>query len=194
MDCAKVGKLILELRREKNMTQKELADTMNLSDRTISRWERGVGCPDISLLNELSRVLGVNIGKILAGDLSPRDKDKGNMKKVKFYVCPTCGNILFSMSGADISCCGRMLEALQSKAMDDDHLIDLEEIEFDYFLTMKHEMTKAHFISFVAFVGYDRVMVIKLYPEWNAEVRFPQMRGGIIYAYCSEHGLWEKKI
>ena len=52
MDCSKVGKLIFELRKEKNMTQKELADAMNLSDRTISKWERGIGRPDISLLSE----------------------------------------------------------------------------------------------------------------------------------------------
>ena len=194
MDCIKVGKLILDLRKEKRMTQKELADTMNLSDRTISRWERGVGCPDISLLSELSRILGVNIERIITGDLNSNEKDSGNMKKVKFYVCPTCGNVLFSFSDAEISCCGRMLAALPVKAVDDDHSISIEEIEFDYYLTMKHEMTKAHFISFVAFVGYDRVLIIKLYPEWNAELRFPKMQGNKIYAYCNEHGLWEKTI
>ena len=194
MDCTKVGKLILGLRKEKNMTQKELAATMNLSDRTISRWERGVGCPDISLLNELSKVLGVNIEKILAGDLNTNDKDRGNMKKVKFYVCPTCGNILFSLSDADISCCGRVLAALPAEIMDDEHFMSLEEIEYDYYLTMGHEMSKAHFISFVAFVGYDRVLIIKQYPEWNAEIRFPKMQGEKIYAYCSKHGLFEKKI
>ena len=74
MDCGKIGKLILRLRKEKNMTQKMLADAMNLSDRTISKWERGVGCPDISLLSKLSDIFGVNIEKILAGDLSPMIK------------------------------------------------------------------------------------------------------------------------
>jgi len=94
------------LRKEKNMTQKELADAMSLSDRTISKWERGMGCPDVSLLSELSKTLGVNIEKILSGDLNPNDKDGGNMKKLKFYVCNTCENVLFSTGKADISCCG----------------------------------------------------------------------------------------
>jgi len=82
VDCGKIGKLILRLRKEKNMTQKMLADAMNLSDRTISKWERGVGCPDISLLSELSDIFGVNLEKILAGDLYPNDKEVGNLKKV----------------------------------------------------------------------------------------------------------------
>ena len=50
MDCKKIGSLIYELRKDKNMTQKQIADLMNISDKTISKWERGLGCPDISLL------------------------------------------------------------------------------------------------------------------------------------------------
>ena len=65
MDYTKIGNLIYKLRKEKNMTQKQLADAMNLSDRTISKWERGLGCPDISLLIQLSELLNVNIKKPL---------------------------------------------------------------------------------------------------------------------------------
>ena len=194
MDCSKVGKLILDLRTEKNMTQKDLADAMNLSDRTISKWERGVGCPDVSLLNELSRILGVNIERILSGDLAPNDNDGGNMKRICFYVCPTCGNILFSTSESDISCCGRKLVALAVEAENSNHLMNVEIIEDDYYVTMEHEMTKAHYISFVAFVGHDRVLLIKLYPEQNAELRFPKLHGNRLLAYCNKHGLWEKRI
>ena len=70
MDCQKVGNLIYELRKEKNMTQKQVADLMNISDKTISKWERGLGCPDISLLPELSQIFGVSIEGILAGELN----------------------------------------------------------------------------------------------------------------------------
>ena len=52
MDCSKIGKLIYNLRKEKDMTLKQIADLMNISDKTISKWERGLGCPDISLLPE----------------------------------------------------------------------------------------------------------------------------------------------
>jgi transcriptional regulator with XRE-family HTH domain/desulfoferrodoxin (superoxide reductase-like protein) len=194
MDCSKVGKLILSLRKEKNMTQKELADAMNLSDRTVSKWERGVGCPDVTLLSGLSNILGVNIERILAGDLDPNDNDGGNVNKVKFYVCPTCGNILFSTSEADTSCCGRKLTALTAKSELDGHVITIEEIEDDYFITIDHEMVRAHYISFVAFIGYDRVLIVKLYPEQNAELRFPKMHGKKLFAYCNNHGLFEYTI
>ena len=86
MDCKKIGKLILKLRKDKNMTQKQMADIMNISDKTISKWERGLGCPDISLLPELSQILGVSVDQILTGELNLNDMVGGNMNKIKFYV------------------------------------------------------------------------------------------------------------
>lgn len=192
MDCSKVGKLIFDIRREKGMTQKELADAMNISDRTISKWERGIGCPDVSLLHELSDILGVNVEKILSGDLKPNKAVSGNIKRIKFYVCPTCGNALFSTGAADIACCGRKLSPLVAKQEDSSHEIEVSEIETDYYVKLSHEMTKQHYISFIAWVTYDRIFFMKLYPEQSAEVRFPQMRNGDIYIYCSEHGLMKR--
>lgn len=74
MDCSKVGNLIYTLRTEKGMTQKALANAMNISDRTISKWERGAGCPDVSLLRELSDILEVNIEKYCWAIWSPIKK------------------------------------------------------------------------------------------------------------------------
>ncbi|GGE79693.1 helix-turn-helix domain-containing protein [Priestia taiwanensis] len=195
MNCIKVGRLIQSLRKDKRMTQKELALLMNISDKTISKWERGLGCPDVSLLGELSNILGVNIEMILSGDLNPNEQDEGNMKNVKFYACQSCGNIMTSTGASSISCCGRILESLLSKTENDEHKITVHEIEEDYFVTIKHEMSRDHYISFVAYISYDRVMLIKLYPEQLAEVRFPKMHGGTLYMYCNRHGLWkyEKK-
>lgn len=190
MDCNKVGKLILSLRKEKCMTQKQLADKMNISDKTISKWERGLGCPDVSLLRELSEILGVNIEKILLGTLNPNDTDGGNMKKVKFFVCPKCGNILTATSEAEIFCCGRKLDPLIPKPSDENHKLNVEEVEDDFYITFTHEMTKTHFISFIAYVSYDRVLLIRLYPEQGGEVRFPKMFGRKLYFYCNQHGLW----
>lgn len=194
MDCNKVGKLIYKLRKEKNMTQKELADLMNLSDRTISKWERGIGCPDVSVLRELSNILGVNIEQILSGELDPNEFIGGNMKRVKFYVCPDCGDVLFSTGSAEISCCGRKLSPLEPKTEDDDHAMHIEEVENDYYITMQHEMRKTHYIAFVAYVHYDRVLLVKLYPEQNAELLIPKMYRGKLLAYCTEHGLWEQSV
>ncbi len=190
MDCDKVGKLILSLRKENRMTQKELADAMNISDKTISKWERGLGCPDVSLLRELSEILGVNIERILLGNLEPNDADGGNMKKIKFYVCSNCGNILTATGETEVSCCGRKLVPLVPKPADEIHKLTIEEVEDDFYITFTHEMSKKHYISFIAYINCDRVLLIRLYPEQNGEVRFPKMYGGKIYFCCNQHGLW----
>lgn len=194
MDCKKVGKLIFDLRKEKNMTQKEIADAMNISDKTISKWERGLGCPDVSLLKELSAILGVNIEKILSGDLEPNDMDGGNINRIKFYVCNDCGNVITATGDAELSCCGRKLLALQTTSEDDTHKLTVEEVEEDYYITIPHQMSKDHYISFVAYVMCDRVLMIKLYPEQSAELRFPKMQSGKLYAFCNKHGLWMKVV
>ena len=93
MDCVKVGKLILQLRREKGLTQKQVADQLNISNKTISKWERGMGCPDLSLLPELSDIFQVGLDQLLTGELDAREALGGNMKKTAFYICPDCGNV-----------------------------------------------------------------------------------------------------
>ena len=165
MNNENTGKLILRLRKESNMTQKQLADAMNISDKTISKWERGLGLPDVSLLRELSEILGVNVERLLSGDLNPDDKDGGNMKKVKFYVCQECGNVITATGGGEISCCGRKLAALTAKPADESHRLNVQEIENDYYITFSHDMSKDHHVGFVAYVTWDRVLLIKLYPE-----------------------------
>lgn len=190
MDCSKVGKLISDLRKEQKMTQKQLADVLNISDKAISKWERGLGCPDVSLWQELSQIFGVNIEKILSGELEPNSKDGGNMKKVKFFVCPSCGNMITSTGEAEVSCCGRKLNALVPQPSDEKHHAHVEVVEEDYYITFSHEMSKEHYLNFVAYVSYDRILLVKLYPEQNAEVRFPKLPGGKLYFGCNQHGLW----
>lgn len=194
MDNTKVGGLIYGLRREKGMTQKQLADKMNISDKTVSKWERGLGCPDVSLLPRLSELLGVDLKKLLSGELEPNDTDGGNMKRTKFYVCPDCGGILTATGAADVSCCGRKLEPLKAVEADVEHQVKVQEIEEDYYITFDHPMSKAHFIRFAAYVSYDRVLLVRLYPEQGSEVRIPQLRGGQFYICCSQHGLMKVKL
>lgn len=195
MDCSKVGRLILGLRKEKGMTQRQLADAMNISDKAISKWERGLGCPDVSLLRGLSDALSVDIAKMLLGDLTPNNADGGNMKKLKFYVCPGCGNIITSTGEAEISCCGRKLTALIAKLSDETHRLTVETIEDDFYITFSHEMSKEHYLNFVAYVTPDRILFVKLYPEQGGEVRFPMLRGGgKLYFGCNRHGLWVNEV
>ena len=194
MDCTKIGSLLYKLRKEKGMTQKEVADSMNISNKTISKWERGLGCPDISLLPELSEIFDVNIEKILQGELSINDTDGGNMKRIKFYVCNSCGNLITATGSGEISCCGRKLEHLSVNEIDEMHTPKIEKVENDYYISFNHEMTKEHFLSFAAYLMFDRIHIIKLYPEQNAELRVPVMRKGELYFYCNKHGLMKQKM
>lgn len=194
MDLSKTGKLIAELRLEKGMTQKALADELGISAKTVSKWETGHGFPDISLISELSKIFQVDISKILCGELPEIKKDGSNVKKTTFFVCEKCGNILTSIGNAEATCCGRKLAPLTAKAPDGAHIINIEEVEDDYYITLPHPMTKKHYISFVSYVRFDRVLTVKLYPEQGAELRIPQMRGGKLCYFCSTHGLFELAI
>lgn len=64
----KMAQFISELRKSKNLTQKELAEQLGVTDKAVSKWERGLNCPDISLLSNLSHILGVTIQELLSGE------------------------------------------------------------------------------------------------------------------------------
>ncbi len=194
MDGEKIGKLILKLRTEKRWTQKELAERLFISDRTVSKWERGRGVPDVSLFNKLSEVLEVDVGKMLSGNLGGRESCGGDMRKLVFYVCPVCGNVVWGIRKADVLCCGKKLSALTPGSGSDGHAARIEESDGELYVTLDHEMRKEHYISFAACVGADRVLLVKLYPEQNAALRLPQMRAKKLIVYCSRHGLWESEI
>ncbi len=190
MDLAKTGKLIAQLRREKGLTQKAVAEKLGICAKTVSKWETGHGFPDVSFISMLSQIFEVAPAKLLEGELPKIKPEVGNVKKTKFYVCAQCGNILTSVGNAEIVCCGRKLAPLAAKEADEAHKLKLETIEDDFYITFAHPMTKAHYISFISYVRFDRVLTVKLYPEQDAAVRFAKMFGGTLYYYCTGHGLF----
>ena len=194
MDNRKVGELIYHLRKEKRLTQKQLADQMNISDRTISKWERGYGCPDVSLLPSLSTLLGVNIENILNGELSSNDFVGGNMKKSNYFVCPSCNNFVLATGDITLSCCGRKLEPLEAQKATDEEKLSIEEIDHEWFISSDHSMTKDHYISFIAFATGDQVQIIKQYPEWSFQTRLPKRKHGKLFWYDTQFGLYYQLI
>ncbi len=192
MDYEKLGQLILQLRKEKGLTQQEIAAQLNISNKTISKWECGKGAPDVSLWEGLSAILGADILKLLHGELNPNRLDIGKIDNIRFYVCPNCGNILTSTSRANISCCGRRLSPLSATREVTGHEISVEEMDIDFFITIKHCMSKEHYISFAAYVYDDRIWFQRLYPEQNPTFRMPVMKGGgNLYLYCTKDGLFK---
>ena len=79
MDNIKTGKLISSIRKDKGMTQKQLADNLGVSNATISKWETGKGFPDISLLEPLANALGITVSEILVGERQNNNDSTNNL-------------------------------------------------------------------------------------------------------------------
>lgn len=194
MDNVKIGKLIYKLRKEKNMTQLELAKQMNISDKTVSKWERGLGCPEVSLLPDLSKIFNVDLEKLLSGELGINNLLGGNMKKMHFYICPNCKNVITAMTGTNISCCGKKLHHLQPQQAVGNERLFVKEIENYFYITSNHPMERGHYISFVALLTGDSIMLKKQYPEWELQVRIPIFAHGSLFWYCQKHGFFYMEI
>ncbi|MBE6748858.1 MAG: helix-turn-helix domain-containing protein [Ruminococcaceae bacterium] len=188
------GSTIKRLREAKGITQTQLAEQIGVSCKAVSKWETAKGLPDISLIEPLSLILGVSVMELMSGDTVINKNISSNILFSKFYVCPVCGNAIHTTGETVISCCGITLPPLEAEEFDGEHTVTIETVEDEHFITVNHEMTKKHFISFVAFVTCDRVQFVKFYPEGNAETRL-QLRGkGYLYVYCNKHGLMKQKI
>ncbi|MBQ3602212.1 MAG: helix-turn-helix domain-containing protein [Clostridia bacterium] len=194
MDNYITGATIKCLREIKGLTQNQLAEQIGVSSKAVSKWETAKGLPDISLIEPLAKALGVSVMELISGDTVINKNISSNILRSKFYVCPVCGNIIRTTGDAVISCCGIALPPLDAEEADEAHEIKIEKVEDEYFITVNHEMTKTHFISFIAHLTSDKVHFVKFYPEGNAETRL-QLRGkGCLYFYCNKHGLMKKKI
>lgn len=188
------GSVIKELREKNNLTQLQLAEKLGVSDKTVSKWETGNGYPDITLLEPISEIFSVSVTELISGNAVKNENVSANMLKVKFYVCPVCGNIIQSAGEAVISCHGILLHPCEAEKADESHRICIETVEDEYFVSADHPMTKTHYISFISAASPDRVQTVKLYPEGNAETRFKKNCVRRIYYYCNRDGLFYEDV
>ncbi|MBR5247010.1 MAG: helix-turn-helix domain-containing protein [Clostridia bacterium] len=188
------GATIKNLREAKGLTQLQLAETIGVSSKAVSKWETAKGLPDISLVEPLSKALGVSVMELMSGEAIINKNISSNILFSKFYICPICGNVIHTTGETLISCCGVPLPPLEAEDPDDAHTISIENVEDEKFISINHPMTKSHYISFIAYVTSDKIHFVKLYPEGNAETRI-QFRGrGYLYIYCNKHGLMKKIV
>ena len=102
MDLVKIGKYIAEKRKDAGMTQRQLADKLGMSDKSVSKWERGVCLPDVSVYSDLCQNLGISINEFLAGEdiarediiqrseeniISVSTDSKKKQKRLKIIIC-----------------------------------------------------------------------------------------------------------
>ena len=194
MNSYVTGAVIRRLRELRGLTQAELADKIDVSSKTVSKWETGRGLPDISLLEPLSAALGVSVMELMSGDAVTNRNPSANMLRSRIYVCPVCGNVVHAMGEAVVSCCGIALPALDAEEADDAHRPSIEQVEDEEFVVLRHPMTKAHYISFLAYVTSDRLQLVKLYPEGSAACRLRLQGHGTLYFFCNRHGLMKQRI
>lgn len=188
------GETIRSLREKQGYTQKQLADQLCVTDKAISKWETGRGLPDGTLLQPLAHALGVSLAELLRGEAIQNRNRSAQMKRMHFYVCPLCGNIISAVGEGCFSCCGITLPPLEAESCDDSHTICAEKSEDCWYVRVTHEMSRTHSLLFLAYVTDDRCEMVRLYPQQNAEARFTRRSSGILYAYCNRHGLFSCKI
>lgn len=145
-------------------------------------------------MTDISRLFEIDMQTLLGGELNRNALLNGNMKKMKFYVCPDCGNLMTSMSDLSVSCCGRQRHALTPQKATAEEMLKIQIVDNDYVISSEHEMIKTHYITFVALVTSDTVMVKKLYPEWDLQVHIPVFAHGRLLWYCNQHGLFYQDI
>ena len=189
-----IGETIKALREEKELTQVQLGEILGVSDKTVSKWETCKGLPDISLIEPLSKALGVSMAELFSGNIIVNRNISSNMLRSKLYVCPVCGNVIHTTGECAVTCCGIELPSLEAEECDELHEIKVIPVEDEYFVMMDHSMTKSHYISFIAHVTTDTFELAKLYPEGNAERRFKMRTPGYLYVYCNKHGLFRMRI
>ena len=178
MNAEKTGSLIRSLRIKKGLTQKELAHMICVTDKAVCKWEKGRGCPNITLISQLSKVLEVDIQSILQGYLDKNKKIGENMNHLKFYKCPTCGNLVTSIKSVELSCCGNKLSPVSAQTRSDpEYQPVIQEFDGQYSIKFNHPMTKSDYISQVIVVRYDQIMIVNLYAESEAIITIPQVRG-----------------
>ena len=153
MDRYVTGAVIKRLRESKKMTQEDLADRIHVSSKAVSKWETGAGFPDISLLEPLAEALGISVIELLSGE-DVRNRNRScNMEKGRFYVCPVCGNVVWTTGETVVSCCGITLPPLEAEEADDEHELQAVFVGAECHVSIDHPMTKDHYISFIAAVS-----------------------------------------
>lgn len=184
------GAVIKQLREKQNITQLQLADKLGVSDKAVSKWETGRGYPDVTLLQPIADALSVSVAELLSGEAVVNENVSANMLKSKFYVCPICSNVIHSMGEAVVSCHGIVLKPIDAEKSNDKHIVAIEKVEDEYFVQIDHPMTKQHYISFIAAVSCDSVLIKKLYPESSAQARFKINGVKRIYYYRNRDSLF----
>lgn len=116
--------------------------------------------------------------------------------------CNKCGAIVkviedCSCDNCGISCCGEPMQIVIPNSVDaavEKHVPTYDIVEDELVVKVNHVMEKEHYIEWIALIKENKEYFIQLYPEQNAEARFPYIKSATLYAYCNKHGLWNAEV
>ena len=90
MDQEKIGRFLASCRKERNLTQEQVAEKLGVSDKTVSRWENGKGFPDVSLLQPLCALLNISVNELLLGEKIPEDNYRKKVEENTVRILEEC--------------------------------------------------------------------------------------------------------
>ncbi len=184
-----IGNLIKDLRTQNNMTQLELANFLNVTDKAVSKWERNICLPDILVLNKICKHFKLDISSVLSISEETKFSTGENMKSTKYFICKKCSSITMTTGNTKISCCDNVLdETVAIKTTDENRLI-ITEIDGQRHITSDHPMTKENYIWFIAFVKGGEMSFFKQYPQWEINLYLPKFGHGRLLWYAPDIGL-----
>lgn len=99
------GQTIKNMRIRINLTQKQLAEMLCISEKTVSKWETGRGLPDTGIPDSIANALSISVSELFSGDIAVNKNRNSNLQNLCFYACPVCKNTVFSMGEGSFSCC-----------------------------------------------------------------------------------------
>ena len=212
MDASKTGKLIAAKRKEKGLTQKELAERLKVTDKAVSKWETGRGMPDVSVLEKLAEELGVTVSEMLNGsevekELLPETADKIIMDTIKSSEQKVSRKRLIAIgagvAAAILMICGSILVYIFAQTVTADDIETLEEsinnrIVFRYsdekVQVLKTESTRDKLVVLYTHKGVSGLYIYnesRLFPgrysDLSTEV-MPKKNGEIVEYYIVNDG------
>lgn len=116
------------------------------------------------------------------------------MRKTRFYICKSCSDIIVSLEGKEISCCGEKLEYIEPKEAKDEDKLKVERVGDELFISTNHPAEKDNYINFVAYQLMDSMIIKRHYPEWNLEFRFPYLGKGKLIFNSTTKGVFFQRI
>ncbi|MDO4564356.1 MAG: helix-turn-helix transcriptional regulator [Clostridia bacterium] len=188
------GNKIRKLRLEKGLTQRELAESIGVCAKTVSKWECGGGLPDVGLLPPLCKALQCDASALLDDGLSEGSAAVINLRKARFYRCPVCKSFCLGFGNGAVSCCGRRLAPLEPSKAKEPQVPDISLSDGEWFISSGMPMTKEDYVEFIAFAGQDGFLLFPQYPEWELNARIPAHSHGTLFWYSQRDGLLFKRI